>query len=678
MARAFAKRRLDQYPLGVLIKRVLIVLSIVAMATACSDELRPTTPFGYYAPTERPKAERQPPESPNNEPLLEPWFEPSGQEENVALPFLRDDLSPEGRLVHVEGGQGQPGINGVGRIFRRRVIADEKIVGLHCLDAQCLAVSANGGVFRTTPFGDWYPLPSTLPALTRSFSFRGGIIACPASGDVALASMDRGRTWTSLAYSCGQNGRRTMDFIGDSAFTIVGQRIRVGHPVFGTYQMLPSPVVAPTALVARHDTLVVFGLGEIAISRDAGESFETFDGPSSLIEVVDAALDAKGLLAVAGRARTGKAPIAVSLDRGQTWREEPVLPDRSGEYHSVIIDKQRRIVASSHASNTGAIFSANMGRRWSVMESAIPLRGALATYRGGVLASTTRGIAVAMGSRGIFPMGLDQPLLDMLFIDPMRAVAIGVHGDLYRSVDAGHSWHAVPGTRGLPLTHLAEMDGVQIAIGPGVYRWSDSAGRTWSFGTSTDHCAPAWLVAKNGRAAFGCESGQVFISTDLGQSWREASASVSLRSAIWIEDGQYLLGLDLDGTGYFTSTDGGEVWRQIDPLSSEPIAMLSGTANGLAVVTVEGRIGYLVPESDELEWLTDDVLRRFVDVVQVRAVREGRLLVLDRHGLWSVEPSGEARRLASLIDGRAFRLVGDGGVVVLGRRSTTHLTRVRR
>ena len=458
---------------------------------------------------------------------------------------------------------------------------------------------------------------------------------------------------------------------------IVGQQLRVGDAVIGSYRMIPSPVIAPTALAARGETFIVFGAREMALSEDGGETFELLDPPRGLLEVYDAALGEKGLLALAGRAGPGGAPLLMSLDTGRTWQDAPVLPDRINEYHAVLIDKQRRIVASSHLPDSGAIFSADMGRRWAFMEASIPLRGAITRYRRGALMGTVRGIAVAMDARGVFPMGLDQPLADMLFLDPMRAVAVGVYGGLYRSIDAGHTWYAVPGTRGLPFTHIAETDGVVMAVGPGVHRWSDSAGRIWRFGTSTTTCTPAWMEARGGGAMIGCLNGEVTHSQDLGRTWQAGHAPAPLTMVVWMSEGAYWLGVSPDGEGYFSSTDGGATWHETDGLTSHRLRLLSSTDAGISVVTSDQRIGTIRDAAAEIEWLTAEITDRFVDVVQTQAIDGDQLLVLDRHGLWLTDPTGETHLLVGLYEATAFRLVGDGGVVLIGRHATTHLTRVR-
>ena len=146
--------------------------------------------------------------------------------------------------------------------------------------------------------------------------------ACPSSG-CGSCYYGLGQSWVGLSFPCGQNGRRTVDFRSGEGLAIVGQRIRVGDPISGTYSWIDSPVAAPTALTALGNTIIVFGPASMAISEDAGHSFDLLQPPAGLLEVKDAALDPKGLLAVVGRAGAGNSPVMVSLDGGRSWRNDP-------------------------------------------------------------------------------------------------------------------------------------------------------------------------------------------------------------------------------------------------------------------------------------------------------------------------------------------------------------------
>lgn len=643
----------------------------------CDAEQREVTPYGYYAPetsfsTEVPRADPQPQQRPST-----PWLPPS--DDYSSDPIVPDAPFPvpAGPSSSAEEQAYRSGLNGVGRRFLRRVVTDQQLIGIHCRDSTCLALSSAGGIFTSTPFGDWEPRVTSLPPLSRSFGTHNQIVACPSSGSPALASTDWGLSWATLNFPCGQNGRRTIDFRSDQGVAIVGQRIRVGNPVSGVHHWIDSPVAAPTALTALGSTIMVFGPGTMAVSEDAGLSFSPGESPPGLLEVRDAVLDPKGLLAVVGRARAGHSPIAVSVDGGRSWQSEPRLPIRTAQLDYVLIDGERSIIASALTGDSEAIYSSNMGRLWGLVEADVPLRGALTLYGQGTLFGTPQGIAVPVGERGIYRMGLDQPLLDVAFAGPMRAIGAGVNGGLYRTLDAGRTWHLVPGTRGLPMTHLARVGDSLLAIGPGFYRWSDSAGRRWFSGQADASCEPRWLTVIDRVAVAGCEGGTLSMSRDHGQTWNSVAPPQELAQVFNAEDGGEWVALANDGSTWFMSSDQGSTWSEVSMQISSPIQDVSVNDSGVLFTTEGGAIGILRRSEDSLVWLTDLLVHRLHDVRQVQLLDSGRMVVLDAHALWILGPEGHLESRIPASDGRSFRLSGDGGIMLLGQTASTHFTRVR-
>lgn len=657
--------------------RLSSVLLVLATLMACEGEQRSVTPYGYYAPEVATAVERTPDDRDRRSAPLFPWAQVSegkNDKSTIAGAYIEE---PAGTPAVVHEGSWHTGINGVGRQFQRRVVTDQVLVGVHCTDSKCVALSEAGGVFVTTPFGDWQPVATPLPRLSRSFGNGQRVVACPSSGLAARASQDWGRSWSVLGYSCGQGGRRTVDFRSGPGWAIVGQRIRSGDPISGVFRMIDSPIPAPTTLTALDNQLVLFGPGSMAISSDAGESFTVLEPPPGLLEVRDAVLDSKGLLAVVGRARTGSSPIAVSLNEGRTWIQTPPLPVRESQFDHVVIDAERHIVVSAMSKESDAIYSGNMGRLWALVEARHPLRGALTLFGEGVLFGTSRGIAVPVGERGIYPMGLDQPLRDIVFADPMRAVGAGVNGGLYRTVDAGRTWYLAPGTEGLPITHVERSGSTLVAVGPGFYRWSETAGRRWFAAEAETSCEPTWMSTVGQSVLLGCAGGDLSVSDDHGRTWRSVETPLDFDQVLQIGHEGSWIALGADGSTYFVSTDGGANWVESNAWTSAPVARLAVSAAGIALLTENGDLGVLRPETQEIVWVEDEVTDRFLEIREMRVLDSGRLLILDGHGLWVVEPGGDGELRVPYSAGRSFELVGDGGIMVLGHTSTTHLTRVR-
>ena len=342
-----------------------------------------------------------------------------------------------------------------------------------------------------------------------------------------------------------------------------------------------------------------------------------------------------------------------------------------------VIDAERNIIASALAADSEAVYSSNMGRLWSLVEATVPLRGGISLYGAGTLFGTPQGIAVPVGERGILPMGLDQPLVDVTFVDQIRAIGAGSNGGLYRTLDAGRTWHLIPGTRGLPMTHLASVGSSLIAIGPGFFRWSDTAGRRWFSGQASASCEPTWLRVIEGHAVAGCEGGSVSLSRDRGRTWSSVTPPMELAEIFKAEDGEEWIGLADDGRTWFMSSDLGHSWREITAWSSSSIQQISAGPSGAVFSTADGAVGVLRPSQDTPIWLSDTLTHELHDVRQVQLLESGRMVVLDLHALWVFGTEDELEMRIPVQRGRSFRLTGDGGLMVLGRTASTHFTRVR-
>jgi photosystem II stability/assembly factor-like uncharacterized protein len=244
--------------------------------------------------------------------------------------------------------------------------------GIDCADgATCVAVKRQGEeLFRTTDGGQtWTPVtPAAEPVFAAAFASPARVVAVGASG-LTLVSNDAGESWSrigdalagvfrsvrassrSLAFALGANGAlaRTTD-AGESWASIsvpsaeaildvsfptanVGYALDAAGTIFRTadggtsWAALDSgAAAAPRALVAIDEaTVILVGPRGVRRSTDAGQRFE----PVSDRVVRNAPLDSadragSALIVFDARGRS----IAVSEDRGRSWRRIPRLPER--------------------------------------------------------------------------------------------------------------------------------------------------------------------------------------------------------------------------------------------------------------------------------------------------------------------------------------------------------------
>ena len=132
------------------------VLFTLGFLIGCDVEQREVTPYGYAS--EDPPGIEVPQETmpPQQRPLM-PWLPQSENSSSAPADLGALFPAPTGPASLDEEQAFGMGLNGVGRRFQRRVVADQQVIGLHCRDSNCIALSSQGGIFTSTPFGDWSP-----------------------------------------------------------------------------------------------------------------------------------------------------------------------------------------------------------------------------------------------------------------------------------------------------------------------------------------------------------------------------------------------------------------------------------------------------------------------------------------------------------------------------------------
>jgi len=561
--------------------------------------------------------------------------------------------------------------------FERTMITDESIIGLHCQARRCVAASKDGGIFVTDAFGDWLPRPTTLPSLVRFFADDTTWLACPEGDRPALLSTDGGVRWTGLNFSCGHEGHRTVHLAGDETVVLFQGQIRMGPLTGGAYRWISSPLPDAQAIVSSGEHLLVMGSFMAAASRNGGRTFETAVHDLPMTHINDLAMSSKGIVAAVGQAVTGEAPFGLSYDGGLTWKSPAEWPTRSNRLDFVVMDLHGRIAVSSLRGRHGALRTDDQGTSWHSVNTDHPLAGAVAIYVDEFAFASPRGVAVAPSQAGMYPLGLTQPLSDVLQIQPRIALGLGLFGGVYRSEDGGTRWFQIPRTEGLLFHHLLHLGSRDlVATGDSFAAYSRDSGLTWTLVSMPNACASDWLVLADTQVIAGCSDGSLLRSGDQGQTWaiQRTDGERLMTQVRWVAPWRLLLGLDRQGERLYYSDDMGRTWHEMPIEGVESIAEIQGTSTGLSVRTVSGRLATLDGLSSSWTWLSS--LRPIVpDALAHRRLADGRWIVLGPRQLWSVNTDGHARVLARVNEVHGLRTTPSGDLLLLAPSHTVRLAR---
>ena len=161
---------------------------------------------------------------------------------------------------------------------------------------------------------------------------------------------------------------------------------------------------------------------------------------------------------------------------------------------------------------------------------------------------------------------------------------------VYRSTDHGNTWSAA--NTGLPAFarngcvvygHSGRVYlGVSGSGSAGFY-YSTNNGDSWNtFAAGPDTTVTA-IVGSGDTLVAGTTSGKVFVSTNLGQTWRDTLVSSFAPSIRGVAMMKSILFVTTAGDGVFRSSDGGISWTNInngftdDPAWVRPIAVIDST-----------------------------------------------------------------------------------------------------
>jgi photosystem II stability/assembly factor-like uncharacterized protein len=308
----------------------------------------------------------------------------------------------------------------------------------------------------------------------------------------------------------------------------------------------------------------------------------------------------------------GRTPqLLRSRDGGRSWQ-----PSASGlrgaSVSAIAIDPKTPTVLYAGTSVDAALYnspgvfrSADAGKTWRLASRGLasdpdidelvinPLQTSTlyAVTFDGVFKTTTSGRRWRSVMNGLGSMVVRDLAIDPRAPSTLYAVAENHDddedvGEVYKTTDAGESWHAITPRSDTAFGQIAvhsSTGAVVVASHGGVYR-STNGGRTWTGPSGTLGDASIWVLALHPRSStvyVGTNFRGVFRSADSGQTWRATNRGLVARSI-------YTLAVDprsaltvyagVDGDGVFKSTDGGGSWD-----NGFPAAGPAGLVEALAI-----------------------------------------------------------------------------------------------
>ncbi len=566
----------------------------------------------------------------------------------------------------------------LGNDYRRIVLTDEVLVGLECTEIGCVAASQSGGLFLTDSYGDWRAMPTQLPALSRFYIGQDAWIACPMSGRRALLSQDAGQTWIRGGFHCSRNSARSVVNTSEITAVLDGGRVRIGGFFDDRIQWRYAPVDNPECLFSGPGALVIIGQTQVAVSRDAGRTYEINLKDFALSPVRDGLVTEKGQIIVVGEAPAGGVPVAISYDFGASWRQPANWPGRDSRADFIARATDGR-VAVSKASGRAHVFVADpLGVDWVELAPRETSIGPIASFRDDFILSTTRGIAVAPHERGIYRLGLDQPMQDVVAISQFEYLGLGVFGGVYRSHDRGVNWYPAGPSHSLPFTHLLHLEDERlIAAGAGLVGTSIDGGSTWSLQSTDNGCTVDWLAGQATTHFMGCDDGHVLSWRHADDRWRVLPLpwSASATQGVWSSESASLILMNLDGGQLMTTVDHGQNWTPVELDSEERIVAIDSVGDTLSLRTAGGRLAWKSSGSTQWQWLSSD--HALVgDAIAHRRFEDGRWLVLDQSVIWRIGDDLQVMAIGDSGQATRFKILDSGDVFLLGQQSTTLLSRV--
>ena len=564
--------------------------------------------------------------------------------------------------------------------YDRHILGGAPLVGLgwDAVTDTLLAVDTGGGLHMQRAARPWtHPTTTLDPGVTWAEIAGSKVLACAGSSAPARLSLDGGATFHSLAFTCGEGGRRTAAFSGDTLHVLVSPDTlgRVSLPRFAM-ETRPLPVSNATALAADGTRLAVFAPGRAFFSVDAGESFAESPFPSDGPDVRDAAFLPKGRVVALGDAAPGSAEAAslVLANRAEDgFFAPPDLPRHGGRLGRLAVSAAH--VLAVPESRGDALFSVDGGQTFTLAPAGAAWQAVAGPARGGFAAGVPIGSVGGLDGAAVVSLPIDR-LRGAVFLHPRLALAVDARGDLLESTDRGRNFRPLAWAHGLGLTHIARLDDAYaLALGGASGLWIqprlDAPARRLDAG-----CAPRFLrsAPEAGRGVAGCADGTLRLFSSVAVS-APLRAPAPTQTGDFQTDGTLVL-LGADGRRLFTPTDrGGWRARTVGAPTDSPLVDLRADVGGLRLLRVDGATIRLT-RFDGAPILAGVSLPAWAgEARSVLPLSGGGELVLSSTALYANDAGASqgAVLLAGLADASGVALSADGTLLVFTASATTVL-----
>lgn len=332
---------------------------------------------------------------------------------------------------------------------------------------------------------------------------------------------------------------------------------------------------------------------------------------------------------------------AVWLDPARADAEPMPLASSSLLLDAVVVEGQRVLAVGERGH---IVYSDDHGQSWQ--QASVPTRSTLTTVAANgrtVLAAGHDGVIVRSEDAGVswqrvredifepgsFDPTSGAPILDLLFLDDMRVLAIGAYSLLLASNDAGASWD--------PLDVLARHDDAGDDANDSTSDDADTGfGDPLLFDEADlvldqeeDPHLNAITRLPGGRLFIVAERGAAFVSDDDGEHWRRQSLPYdgSMFGILALDD-ERLLAFGLRGNMQ-VSSDRGDNWQELD--SGSDLSLFGAAARGDGAVLV-GANGLVLQVDRTLSKVRAQPLAESGVLSAAIETADGSLLVVGENG----------------------------------------------
>lgn len=456
---------------------------------------------------------------------------------------------------------------------------DSSITAIVVVGSNIFVAAFGDGVFRSTDGGaNWASVTSGLNDMSVTSLVRSGTMLYAGSdGGGVFLSSDQGDTWAPINNGLNGLNVRSLAVTGTTIFA-------------GTY---------------AYD-----GPGGIYRSLDAGNSWtQLITGYTEEQFIVRLVADATTVLAMIQGPFIGSYPnVIVSNDGGDSWTSACTGGLMPCDVRSAVISGSTLLGGTAGG---GVFVSTDAGVTWDASNTGLAAGSVPDLILSGdhLVAHVSYGPLARSGDQGdtwnaptvglISHTAVDFAQSgDTLFAGTIFSYGWGGFAALSISTDEGDTWDVVD-TLPFWVNSIEVLDGILFAVdqSQGMHRSTDG-GLSWSLinnGLPDAGTAYPWLLGTSGQRLFaGVEGGDVYVSTDHGDSWSLSVASGTYTQArsFAAKGDTILVGYDntYSGSGAIKiSTNGGQNWTSLNTGLANPRTFaLLAVGDHFVAGTVEG------------------------------------------------------------------------------------------